>query len=44
MKKTSILMLMVVVWLAACSKSSGPYNTGVYMLVDTSGTYTNELN
>jgi hypothetical protein len=43
MKKASVLLLLVVVWLTACSKSNGPYNEGVYMLVDTSGTYTNEL-
>lgn len=43
MKKTSVLLLLVVVWLTACSKNNGPYNEGVYMLVDTSGTYTNEL-
>ena len=43
MKKTSILFLLVVVWLTACSKNNGPYNQGIYMLVDTSGTYTNEL-
>lgn len=30
--------------LAACSgQSTGPYNHGVYMLIDTSGTYTQEL-
>lgn len=43
MKKASVLLLLVVVWLTACSKDNGPYNQGVYMLVDTSGTYTNEL-
>ena len=43
MKKASVLLLLVVVWLTACSKNNGPYNEGVYMLVDTSGTYTNEL-
>jgi len=29
--------------LAACSSDSIPRNTGVFMLVDTSGTYTEEL-
>lgn len=43
MKKASVLLLFLVVWLTACSKNTGPYNEGVYMLLDTSGTYTNEL-
>lgn len=43
MKKASVLLLLIVVWLTGCSKNNGPYNEGVYMLVDTSGTYTNEL-
>ena len=43
MKKASVLLLLVVVSLTSCSKDNGPYNEGVYMLVDTSGTYTNEL-
>lgn len=29
--------------LSACSDQQGPYNHGVYMLIDTSGTYTKEL-
>lgn len=29
--------------LAACSSESGPSNSGVYMLLDTSGTYADEL-
>ena len=29
--------------LAACSSDTGPRNTGVYMLLDTSGTYAEEL-
>jgi hypothetical protein len=41
--KAGILLLFTLAWLTACSKNSGPYNQGVYMLVDTSGTYTNEL-
>jgi hypothetical protein len=43
MKKASVFVLLVLVWLTGCSRDSGPYNTGVYMLLDTSGTYTNEL-
>ena len=43
MKKVGVLLVVAVVWLTACSKDNGPYNTGVYMLLDTSGTYTNEL-
>lgn len=43
MKKTGIFLLLVVTWLSACSKNTGPNNQGIYMLVDTSGTYTNEL-
>jgi len=43
MKKASILLLFLLVWLTACSRNNGPYNEGVYMLLDTSGTYTNEL-
>lgn len=43
MKKASILLLVLVAWLTACSKDTGPYNEGVYMLLDTSGTYTKEL-
>lgn len=43
MKKTVILFLLLIAGLTGCSKDNGPYNQGVYMLVDTSGTYTNEL-
>lgn len=43
MKKAIVLCLLVISGLTACSKDTGPYNQGVYMLVDTSGTYTNEL-
>lgn len=35
---TSLCVLMV-----SCARDSGPANTGVYMLLDTSGTYTEEL-
>lgn len=40
--KTSILAMLCAL-LAACSSDAGPKNTGVFMLVDTSGTYTEEL-
>ena len=41
MKKTLITSLCVL--LAACSGEQQPTNTGVFMLVDTSGTYTEEI-
>lgn len=37
------LLISIASVLAACSQDQGPYNHGVYMLVDTSGTYTKEL-
>jgi len=37
------LLLLQSVLLSACSETSGPTNTGVYLLMDTSGTYTKEL-
>ena len=40
LKGIFILSLIV---LAACSQQKGPYTQGVYMLIDTSGTYTKEL-
>jgi len=43
MKKVFALVILVVASISSCSRDSGPYNEGVYMLVDTSGTYTNEL-
>jgi len=43
MKKVIVLLMLMVAGLTACSRDTGPYNQGVYMLVDTSGTYTNEL-
>lgn len=44
MKKVSLLLVFVAFLLAACSKETAVPNThGVYMLVDTSGTYTQEL-
>lgn len=43
MKRAGVLLVVMVVCLSACSKDHGPYNQGVYMLVDTSGSYTKEL-
>ena len=37
------LLILIASSLVACSDDHGPYNHGVYMLVDTSGTYTKEL-
>jgi hypothetical protein len=41
MKKGLLIILCVL--LVSCSNESTPRNTGVFMLVDTSGTYTEEL-
>ena len=41
MKK--LLLLSTCVLLASCTRGPAPANTGVYMLLDTSGTYTEEL-
>jgi len=41
MKK--IILISVCALLAACSSDTAPRNTGVYMLLDTSGTYALEL-
>lgn len=41
MNKSLLLTLCIV--LASCSSASTPRNTGVYMLLDTSGTYSEEL-
>lgn len=38
-----IFLTIVCVLLASCSSESTPRNTGVYMLLDTSGTYAEEL-
>lgn len=43
MKRVVAIVILVVASISSCSRDSGPYNEGVYMLVDTSGTYTNEL-
>ena len=40
---TLCLLLLQSVLLSACSSDSGPTNIGVYLLLDTSGTYTKEL-
>jgi hypothetical protein len=37
------LLLLQGVLLSACSNTAGPTNSGVYLLMDTSGTYTKEL-
>lgn len=37
------LCILPVFMLAACSQNTGPTNSGVYLLLDTSGTYTKEL-
>jgi hypothetical protein len=41
MKKTILITLCIL--LASCSSDTTPRNTGVYMLLDTSGTYAEEL-
>lgn len=43
MRKIHLAIVLLALSLAACSGDSGPYNRGVYMLIDTSGTYTQEL-
>jgi len=37
------ILLLGMFSLGACNQEQGPYNHGVYMLIDTSGTYTKEL-
>ena len=41
--RTGILIGLCVLLASCASKEQGPTNTGVYMLLDTSGTYTQEL-
>jgi hypothetical protein len=43
MKHFKLLFPLTLLLLQSCSGSSGPTNTGVYLLLDTSGTYTKEL-
>lgn len=43
MKKILLVFILALFQLSACSKGNVNYNMGVYMLVDTSGTYTSEL-
>ena len=44
MKRFGLILVMAVsLGLAACDKPPESKNRGVYMLMDTSGTYTNEL-
>ncbi|MDX8410436.1 MAG: hypothetical protein R8K46_00990 [Mariprofundaceae bacterium] len=43
MKKLSTLSFVAILVLAACSSETPPQGHGVYMLMDTSGTYTEEL-
>ncbi len=42
MKK--LILAALVAMLVACGGEAGPRNTGVFMLIDTSGTYTEEIN
>ncbi len=39
----TLILATICALLAACSSDTGPRNTGVFMLIDTSGTYTEEL-
>jgi len=43
MNHFKLLFPLLFILLQSCSGSSGPTNTGVYLLLDTSGTYTKEL-
>ena len=46
MKRSTFLLsvtTLLAVLLSACSQDMGPQNRGVYLLMDTSGTYTEEL-
>jgi len=43
MKPVKHLIPILLLLLQGCSDSTGPSNTGVYLLLDTSGTYTKEL-
>lgn len=39
----SVLLATLCILVASCARDSAPSNTGVYMLLDTSGTYAEEL-
>ena len=41
--KKIIISIILVLGFTACSNDSGNHNKGIYMLIDTSGTYTKEL-
>ena len=43
MNHFKLLFPLLFMLLQSCSGSSGPTNTGVYVLLDTSGTYSDEL-
>lgn len=43
MNPFKLILPLILLPLLGCSGSSGPTNTGVYLLLDTSGTYTKEL-
>ena len=44
MKRLKLIITIAILQLAqGCSENTGPTNTGVYLLLDTSGTYTKEL-
>ncbi len=37
------MLFVAILSVTSCADNKGPYNQGVYMLIDTSGTYTKEL-
>lgn len=41
--KKIIISIILILGLASCSNDSANHNKGIYMLIDTSGTYTKEL-
>ncbi len=46
MKRSTFLLTvttLLTILLTGCTRDAGPQNRGVYLLMDTSGTYTNEL-
>jgi len=43
MKRSLLSLALMLLTITACSDSSGPHTRGVYMLLDTSGTYASEL-